>query len=75
MKIPTKDYSHYQVGDLIVFKEGQSDSDIGYIEAYEPAKDNPFKMCWFKDINSLESNERIETFKSYEKTYVFPVCK
>ena len=75
MKIPTKDYSDYQVGDLILFKEGEYNSDIGYIAEYEPWKRNTMKMRWFKDQNSLESNESPETLQRYDNSYVFPVCK
>lgn len=75
MKIPTKDYSDYQVGDLIIFREGQANSDIGYIEANDPWKQHIFKMRWFKDQSSLESNESVETLQGYDKTFVFPVSK
>ena len=75
MKIPTKDYSDYQVGDLILFKEGDYREDIGYIAEYEPWKRNTMKMRWFKDQSSLESNESPETLQDYPNTYVFPVCK
>lgn len=75
MKIPTKDYSDYKVGDLILFKEGEYNSDIGYIEEYQPWKRNTMKMRWFKDQSSLESNETPETLQAYTNSYVFPVCK
>jgi len=75
MKIPTKDYSDYKVGDLILFKEGGYREDIGYIEEYQPWKQTMFKMRWFKDQNSLESNESPETLQAYDNSYVFPVCK
>lgn len=75
MKIPTKDYSDYQVGDLILFKEGDYREDIGYIEAYEPWKQTVFKMRWFKDQSSLTSNESKETLQTYIDSFVFPVSK
>lgn len=75
MKISTKEYSDYQVGDLILFKEGDYREDIGYIEAYEPWKESVFKMRWFKDESSLTSNETPETLQGYTDSYVFPVCK
>jgi len=75
MKIPTKDYSDYQVGDLILFKEGEYNSDIGYIAEYQPWKQTIFKMRWFKDQSSLESSESLETLQTYENSFVFPVCK
>jgi hypothetical protein len=75
MKIPTKDYSDYQVGDLILFKEGDYREDIGYIEEYQPWKQTIFKMRWFKDQSSLESSESLETLQTYENSFVFPVCK
>lgn len=75
MKIPTKDYRDYQVGDLIVFKEEDYREDIGYIEEYQHSKEHVFKMRWFKDQNSLESNESIETFQGYLNSFVFPVSK
>lgn len=75
MKIPTKDYSDYQVGDLILFKEGDYGEDIGYIESYEPWKESVFKMRWFKDDSSLTTNETPETLQTYENSFVFPVLK
>lgn len=75
MKIPTKDYSDYKVGDLILFKEGHYREDIGYIEAYEPWKQTIFKMRWFKDQASQTSGETPETLQAYDNSYVFPVCK
>jgi hypothetical protein len=75
MKIPTKDYSDYQVGDLILFREGDYREDIGYIEAYEPWEQTVFKMRWFKNESSLTSSETPETLQDYPNTYVFPVLK
>jgi hypothetical protein len=75
MKILTKDYSDYKVGDLILFKEGDYREDIGYIEAYEPWEQTVFKMRWFKDESSLTSNETPETLQGYTDSYVFPVLK
>lgn len=75
MKIPTKDYSDYKVGDLILFRQGDYREDIGYIAEYQPWKSSTFKMRWFKDQSSLESNESPETLQDYPNTYVFPVCK
>jgi hypothetical protein len=76
MKIPTKDYNDYRVGDLILFKEGHYREDVGYIEAYEPPwKQTVFKMRWFKDQSSQISNETPETLQAYEDSYVFPVLK
>jgi hypothetical protein len=75
MKIPTKDYSDYQVGDLILFRQGDYREDIGYIAEHQPWKENTFKMRWFKDQSSLESSESPETLQGYTDSYVFPVCK
>lgn len=75
MKIPTKDYNDYRVGDLILFKEGHYREDIGYIEEYQPWKSNTMKMRWFKNQNSLESNETPETLQAYDNSFVFPVSK
>jgi hypothetical protein len=75
MKIPTKDYSDYNVGDLIIFKEGDYREDIGYIAEHQPWKEKTFKMRWFKDQSSLETNESTETLQDYPNTYVFPVLK
>lgn len=75
MKIPTKDYSDYQVGDLIIFREGDYREDIGYISGTHFGNGHIFKMIWFKDESSQRSEETVETLREYTDTYVFPVSK
>ena len=75
MKIPTKDYSDYKVGDLILFKEGHYRQDIGYIHGTHFGDNRIFKMIWFKDQSSQTSDETMQTLMEYTDTFVFPVSK
>lgn len=76
MKISTKEYTEYKVGDLLVYKEGQGYSDIGYIEKISVKnKAQIFHVYWFKDQASQTSDETIQTLMEYTDTFVFPVSK
>jgi hypothetical protein len=72
MKIPTKDYSDYKIGDLLLYKEGQDGQDIGYIRSIEEDEEN-FEVMWFG--NDFPSDENVETLKDWNNGFVFPVSK
>lgn len=74
MKIRTKHYSSYKVGDLILYEEGCFSEDLGYIESVCDSFPNIIKVCWFKDLNYTE--ETVKTLQSYDNnSFVIPISK
>lgn len=70
MKIPTKNYSDYKVGDLLIYDEGGKRQDIGYIESI---LEDAYKVIWFREAGS--SQENAHSFISWNNGFVFPVTK
>jgi len=83
MKIRTKHYSDYKVGDLILYEEGCFNEDVGYIESicYSGyiesicySLPNIIKVRWFKDSKYTE--ETIKSLQSYNNnSFVIPISK
>ena len=75
MKISTKDYSDYKVGDLILYQEAPFDEDVGYIESMYDSN-NIIKVRWFKDSAELKyTGETIQSLQSYNNSFVIPISK
>ena len=75
MKIRTKHYSDYKVGDLILYEEGYFNEDIGYIESMYDSN-NIIKVRWFKDSVELKhTEETIQSLQSYNDSFVVPISK
>lgn len=75
VKIRTKHYSDYKVGDLILYEEGYFNEDIGYIESMYDSN-NIIKVRWFKDSVELKyTEETIQSLQSYNDSFVIPISK
>ena len=76
MKISTKHYSDYKVGDLILYEEAHFNEDVGYIESVCDLFPNIIKVRWLKESAELKyTEETIQTLQSYNDSFVVPVSK
>ena len=76
MKISTKHYSDYKVGDLILYQERYFNEDVGYIESIRYSLPNIIKVRWLKDSAELNyTEETIQSLQSYNDCFVIPISK
>lgn len=76
MKIRTKHYSDYKVGDLILYQERYFNEDVGYIESICYSFPNIIKVRWLKDSAELKyTEETIQTLQRYNDSFVIPISK